>query len=447
MDDTTRGHDPGTSEPQPIEETTESLPDPWNAPSAEPTPPPTRHQPHGAEPSRRGHLSTGVVAFISAVLGAAAVVGILALLGLFSTATVDPADTPEAVTEPAGTTEPTIVQEATTEIVASPADVNIAEAVAVKVVPSVVTVEVGNLADNVLTLTGTGSGVILDNGYVVTNHHVIEDADVSRIVLQDGRTYDAEIIGSDSYTDLAVLRVDIDGLTPIEFGSTGGMVIGQLAVAVGNPLGQEGGASLTVGVISALSRTVDFGDESSLYGLLQTDAPINSGSSGGALVDAEGLLIGITSAIGVSRAGAEGIGYAIPVELVERIADEIIKTGGVLHSFIGIYGADYVETAEDGALIPAGAEIKELWDGPEGSAAGDAGFQPEDVIVAVEDTEISAMEDLVIALRLYHVGDEIDVTVNRGGELITATLTLAERPEDPEPLPTDEDYEEDNGDG
>lgn len=374
---------------------------------------------------------------MSAVIGAAAVVGILALLGMFSS------DVVETATEPAATTATTVVEQEPTEIVAAPADAGIAEAVAIKVVPSVVTVEVGSMEENVLTLSGTGSGVILDSGYVVTNHHVIEDAEVARIVLQDGRTYDAEIIGSDAYTDLAVLEVDIAGLTPVEFGSTDDMAIGQLAVAVGNPLGQEGGASLTVGVISALSRTVDFSDDSTLYGMLQTDAPITSGSSGGALVDADGRLIGITSAIGVSRAGAEGIGYAIPVELVERIAAEIIETGGVLHSFIGIYGADYVETAEDGALIPAGAEIMELWDGPEGSAAGDAGFVAGDVIAAVEDTTISTMEDLVVALRLYHVGDRIRVTVNRDGETITAVVLLDERPEDPEPLPV----EEDDGDG
>ncbi|MEN8114949.1 MAG: trypsin-like peptidase domain-containing protein [Actinomycetota bacterium] len=437
MDDTTRGYDPGASEPRPLGENTETSRTPWNTPPAAPPPPPPARQTNGGEPPRRGHLSTGVVAFISAILGAAAVVGILAVLGLFSSEPV------ETVTEPASTTEPTIVEQVTTEIVTSPADASIAEAVAVKVVPSVVTVEVGQLDESTLTLTGTGSGVILENGYVVTNHHVVEDAEVVRIVLEDGRTYDANIIGSDSHTDLAVVEVDIDGLPPIEFGSTDGMAIGQLAVAVGNPLGQEGGASLTVGVISALSRTVEFGDESALYGLLQTDAPINSGSSGGALVDSEGRLIGITSAIGVSRAGAEGIGYAIPVELVERIAGEIIETGAVLHSFIGIYGDDYVETADDGALIPAGARIVKVCCDPEGSPAEDAGFQADDVIVGIDGTEISTMEDLVVTLRLYHVGDEIEVTANRDGEPITATVTLAERPEDPEPFP----IEEDNGDG
>jgi serine protease Do len=410
-------------------------PDP--APTSDHTDRQTLDAPH------RGHISTGVVAFISAVLGAVAVVGILALLGLFSADTSEIAAPPIEADGTTTTTTTTIVQQVTNEIITNGGDVGIAEAVAAKVVPSVVTVEVGNLEENVLTLTGSGSGVILRDGFIVTNHHVIENATVTRIVLQDGRTYDTEIVGSDSYTDLAVLKVDIEGLPPIDFGSTDDLTIGQFAVAVGNPLGQIGGASLTTGVISALSRRVQFSDQTDLYGMLQTDAPITSGSSGGALVNADGDLIGITSAIGVGRGGAEGIGYAIPVDLVRRITDEIIETGTVRHGFIGIYGADHVETADDGAITPSGAEIAQLWDGEEGSAAGEAGFVAEDVIVAVEGIEITTMEDLVVVIRLYHVGDEIKVTVLRNGDSITAALILDERPEDPAPI-TDE---ETSGDG
>ncbi|MEA3503424.1 MAG: trypsin-like peptidase domain-containing protein, partial [Actinomycetota bacterium] len=340
MDDTTHWDTPEPPDTPAENAGPGSYVTPWNAPPVAPPPihePPERRPP---EPEHGGHISTGVVAFISAVLGAAAVVGILALLGLFSTDTAETAAAPAAA-NPSPVT--TVVQQITNEIITNGGDVGIAEAVATKVVPSVVTVEVGDLDENVLTLTGSGSGVILRDGYIVTNHHVISDATVARIVLEDGRIYDAEIVGSDAHTDLAVIKVDIEGLPPIDFGSTDDVTVGQFAVAVGNPLGQAGGASLTTGVISALSRTVQFGDGADqLYGMLQTDAPITSGSSGGALVDAEGDLIGITSAIGVGRGGAEGIGYAIPVELVERITSEIIETGSVRHSFIGIYGADYV---------------------------------------------------------------------------------------------------------
>jgi serine protease Do len=403
-------------------------------PPVTPPPPVAPPEPPASELDGRGHISTGVVAFVSAVLGAAAVVGILALLGLFASDSSDVMET--AIPPVEATTAPTttVVQQATNEITANGGDIDVAEAVALKVLPSAVTVEVGNLEENVLTLTGSGSGVILEDGFIVTNHHVIEDTTVNRIVLQDGRTYDTELVGSDAYTDLAVLKVDVEGLPPIAFGSTDDVIVGQFAVAVGNPLGQVGGASLTTGVISALSRTVEVGDELPLYGMVQTDAPITSGSSGGALVNAEGELIGITSAIGVGRGGAEGIGYAIPVNLVIRITDEIIGTGTVRHGFIGIYGTDYIETAEDDALVPGGAEIAELWDSDEGSAAGRAGFEAGDVIVSVEGTEITSMEDLVIELRLHHVDDVIDVTVVRDGELITAPLTLDERPEDPAPI-------------
>ncbi len=438
MDDITNGNTPESADSQPDDSQTGTYLTPWNVPPVAPPPASTPVQPQAPETETRGHISTGVVAFISAVLGAAAVVGILALLGLFSTDTTEEVAAPtEATTAPAGT----VVQQITNKIITNGGDDAVSEAVAIKVIPSVVTVEVGDLEENVLTLTGSGSGVIMDDGFIVTNHHVIEDATVTRIVLQDGRTYDTEIVGSDAYSDLAVLKIDIEGLPPIEFGSTDEVVIGQFAVAVGNPLGQVGGASLTTGVISALSRTVEVGDQSPLYGMLQTDAPITSGSSGGALVDASGDLIGITSAIGVGRGGAEGIGYAIPVDLVRRITDEIIETGKVLHGFIGIYGTDYIETADDGALVPGGAEIAELWDGEEGSAAGRAGFEAGDVIVSVEGVEITSMEDLVIELRLFHVGDEIEMTVMRDGEPFTASLVLDERPEDPAPI-VEEEYEE-----
>lgn len=370
------------------------------------------------------------MAFISAVVGAIAVVGLLALLGLFSDDPTEIAAPPAS--EPTATT---VVREVTTRIVTNPSDGGAAEAIAIKVVPSVVTVEVGDLEGDTLTLNGSGSGVILENGYIITNHHVIDGASTSRIVLQDGRTYDAEIIGSDAWTDLAVLKVDVDGLTPIEFGSTEDLTIGRMAVAVGNPLGQQGGASLTVGVISALSRTVLFNDSTALYGMLQTDAPITSGSSGGALVDESGKLIGITAAIGVSQAGAEGIGYAIPVELVRRVTNEIIETGTVKHGFIGIIGTNYVADAEDGALVPAGAEITELWD--EYSAAGDAGFLPGDAIVEVNGVKVTTMEDLVVQLRLYHVGDEVTLTADRDGSPFRAPVVLDERPEDSPP--TDEE--------
>ena len=195
-----------------------------------------------------------------------------------------------------------------------------------------------------------------------------------------------------------------------------------------NPLGQEGGASLTVGVLSAFNRDVVFSDGSRLSGMIQTDAPITQGSSGGALVDIDGALIGITSAIGVSEAGAEGIGYATPVEIVQRITDEIIDTGIVRHAFLGIEGQDHLATQADGAVKPDGAEIATLLSD---SAAGDAGLQQGDIIIRMDDVEVTTMQDLVLALRRYRVGSEVELEVVRNGQNVSAVVVLGERPDDP----------------
>jgi S1-C subfamily serine protease len=361
---------------------------------------------------------------LAAVLGGLVVIAALALTGNFDDEPIT------VVAPPAPTVPPTIVQAPTTESIPGTANDDVAVVVAQKVVPSIVTVDVGSVDDGALVATGSGSGVVLDHeGHVITNHHVVADAAAASVVLHDGRSYEADIIGSDALTDLAVLKIEATDLTPIDIGEATTLVIGETAIAVGNPLGQEGGASLTVGVISALDRIVAFGTSDILYGMLQTDAPINSGSSGGALVDGEGALIGITSAIGVSNAGAEGIGYAIPVELAQRVTDEIIETGLVRHSFLGIEGGNHFTETADGAIAPAGAVINSLLGGE--SAAAAAGLEDGDVIVRVGESSVTSMQDLVVALRLYRVGEEVEVEVIRDGAAVSRTVTLIERPENP----------------
>ncbi|GMQ86369.1 MAG: trypsin-like peptidase domain-containing protein [Acidimicrobiia bacterium] len=351
-----------------------------------------------------------------------ATVGILAIGGFFSI------DEPVELAAPTTIAAPALVVPPR-EIVTTGPDIGVAEAVWEKVFPSVVTVEVGTLGENdEIVITASGSGVALEGGYIATNEHVIEGSDVAQIVLQDGRIYEATLVGSDPYTDLAVLAVDAEDLVPVEIGSTSNLAIGQVTIAIGNPLGQVGGASLTVGVLSALSRQVNFDDDSSLFGMLQTDAPITSGSSGGALVDEQGRLIGITTAIGLGDGGAEGIGYAIPVDLVSRVTDELIDSGTVHHAFLGILGGDFVAVADDGALAPSGALVIEVT--PADGAAGRAGFLEGDVIVATDAVEIQTMQDLVIQLRLFRVDDTIDFSVLRGDERLTLPVTLDERPDD-----------------
>lgn len=372
---------------------------------------------------------TGLVFFFgalaAAVLGALITVGILAMTGTFD----DPIAAPIPTTVPTTVAAAPIITEITNEIGSA---VN-PTAIAVKVLPSIVTVNVfedgpgdGDPRDRIIT--GSGSGVVMSTeGYLITNHHVVEGATSYSVTFEDGRTYEADLVGSDSLTDLAVLRITAEGLKPIVFGSTGDLAVGDPAVAVGNPLGQEGGSSISAGIISAFNRRVDFADSSTLHGMIQTDAAINSGSSGGALVDAEGSLIGITSAIGVSTAGPEGIGYAIPIELVDRITAELIETGDVIHPFLGVRIQTFFGLAADGAIVPSGVEVESI-DGTV-SAAQDAGIEVGDVVVDIAGRRIETLSDLILSVRLYRVGDIVTFTIERGAETLEVDVTMGQRPE------------------
>ncbi len=363
-------------------------------------------------------------ALVAAVLGSLLTVGVLALTGTFDDPPVQVASPPATVIETS--------QVPNTPVVITPeAEANEA-VIATKVLPSIVTVNVLNQTTDDAGNTngvpsGSGSGVVQSTeGYIITNHHVIEGGDAYTVTFEDGRSYDATLVGSDELTDLAVLKISANGLVPIEYGESESLKIGDPAVAIGNPLGQAGGSSITSGIISAFDREVRFADNSNLFGMIQTDAAINSGSSGGALVNSQGQLIGITSAIGVSSAGPEGIGYAIPIELVERIVAELIETGDVEHPFMGVEMVTYFDQAADGAIVPAGAIIGSV----EGtnSAAGAAGMQVDDVVVAIDGDPIASQSDLILKVRLYRVGDTATFTVDRGGELIDLVLTLGKRP-------------------
>jgi S1-C subfamily serine protease len=246
------------------------------------------------------------------------------------------------------------------------------------------------------------------------------------VVFADGRTYGGEILGEDALTDLAVIQIQASGLTAIEMGSTESMAIGDTAIAIGSPLGLEGGPSVTVGVISAFGRRVQTSIDEELYGMLQTDAPITRGSSGGALVDSQGRLIAITSAIGISDVGAEGLGFAIPIELVRRITDDLIEFGVARHAFLGVTGSTFFIEATDGATVPAGVAVASVFDD---TAAQLAGIEAGDVLISVDDKPVTTMEQLVTVVRLYRVDEAIDIVVERDGEEITILVTLLERPE------------------
>jgi S1-C subfamily serine protease len=273
------------------------------------------------------------------------------------------------------------------------------------------------------TEVGSGSGVIYDTqGHILTNNHVAEAGSSYEVVLSDGRIYPAEVVGTDPTTDLAVLKVTAENLQPIGIGSTKNLTVGDPAVAVGSPLGLQGGPSLTVGVLSAFGRTVQTDSSTTLFGMLQTDAPITQGSSGGALVDENGNLIGITTAIGVSSVGVEGIGFATPVEIVTRVADEIIATGSASSPYLGVEISPAMQDTADGGSAPVGLKLQTV---VAGSAADTAGLQVGDIVTAINGTPVNTNSDLIGELRRYSSGAEIQLTLNDGR---TVNVTLGERP-------------------
>ena len=310
----------------------------------------------------------------------------------------------------------------TTVPVFAPSD--LVAVVASQAIPSIVTVQ---SLDEESVRDGSGSGVVISSdGFVVTNHHVIDGADTLKVIMSDGLSYPAELIGSDPLMDIAVLKIEAGDLPYIRFGSMEDLRTGEPAIAVGNPLGLDGGPSVTAGVISAFDRSLVTnpltGD--SLYGLLQTDAPITRGSSGGALLDVYGRLLGITTAIGLSDVGAEGLGFAVPVNLVEGIVADLMSEGEVRHAFLGIRGSSAFSELADGVESPLGVEISIL----DESAIGAAGAEDGDVIVALDGVTVRSMPQLVARLRSYRADDLVTVTVRRGEETLDIDLTLARFP-------------------
>ena len=276
-----------------------------------------------------------------------------------------------------------------------------------KVIPSVV-----GVSCNVNGGTQTGTGFVIDaeEGYIVTNAHVIEDYITVMIVDQDLNEYEAEVIGFDTQTDIAVLRIDASEreLTEVEFGISGDLRIGELAVAIGNPLGFELYGTMTTGIISGLNRSVTISDNTMT--LMQTTATINRGNSGGPLVDAYGRVIGITSAKVDSTYG-EGLGFAIPIDEAVPIIQNLIEYGYVIgRPSIGISGRDINELLSFYLGLPEGVLVYSV---TPGSGAEAAGILPEDVIIGIQGETISNMNELNNIKNQYSVGDTVILTIYR----------------------------------
>ncbi len=299
--------------------------------------------------------------------------------------------------------------------------------VADRVLPSVVRINTRGGVD----LGGSGalgSGVVYRaDGYIITNHHVIENASAVEVLLSDGDRYAAEIVGSDELNDLAVLRIDHDGLTPIDLRPIDEPVrVGETVVAIGSPFGLD--ATVTSGIISALNRDLRIPTSSEVIpAVIQTDAAINPGNSGGALVDLRGRLVGINTAI-VSRTGTnEGVGFAVPVRQAIVSSDQLIEQGFVRYPLLGITGTDInAQVAEAfGLSNRRGAVVETV---QSGSGADVGGLRPGDVIVAVDGLPLRSMADLVAEVRRRAPGMTVSFDVLREDGRRTIEAILGERP-------------------
>ncbi len=313
------------------------------------------------------------------------------------------------------------------EIAISPdSDLSFSEAVAAKVTPSVVNVSIEQaIVDPISGATqlreaGNGSGVIIDSeGYVLTNEHVIAGAD--RIIVTVGvDDVEAEVVGRDESTDLAVLKIPAGDYPSIDIGSSEDLRVGQFVVAVGSPFGLD--KTVTAGIISALQRS-SFAegptDLTAYTNLIQTDAAINPGNSGGALVDEQGRLIGVNTLIqspsgSVGAPQSAGIGFAIPVDFAVEVASQLIEDGTVELPYMGVSTATIDENlaAQFGLEVARGALVRFV---EPGSPADEAGLERGDIVVVIADRDIEGVEDVFAAVRSRKVGDTVEVTVVRSG--------------------------------
>ena len=267
--------------------------------------------------------------------------------------------------------------------------------------------------------------VLTADGFLVTNAHVVEGAAQISVLLSDGRQLDAMTVGTDRVSDLAALRVDAQDLTPAVFGDSELAQVGDAVVAIGDPLGIELRGTMTDGIISAINRDVEV--EGRVMSLLQTNAALNSGNSGGPLINMLGQVIGInTMKIGdyVSAGGVEGLGFAIPSATVKTVVDQLISQGYVSgRPTLGITGESLSSFYQHYYLLPAGLYITHV--APDSPAAL-AGIQEGDILLSLDDTAITSQDTLERVLFAHQVGDSVTVTVYRAGQQGTAKLTLAE---------------------
>lgn len=381
--------------------------------------------------SSSGFGKTVVIPFISGIIGAALVVGTCfgvpsiksKLLNGFTLSTV--------------TSSVTSTDQSTNLVNISDYS-NTAVSVAEKSLPSVVgitvTYQISSFFGGTSTGEATGSGIIVSkDGYIVTNNHVINSDTSSSFTIAeatgikvniygDQESYEAKVIGTDVYTDLAVLKIEKTDLTPITIGDSNSVKVGEFVMAIGNPLGMK--YSVTSGIVSAINRELE--SEGSSFTAIQTDAAINSGNSGGALVNAKGELIGINT-MKFAGNGIEGIGFAIPISSATTIIDQLIEFQSVKRPYIGIIGSSVDSVTAKRYNLPEGIYVEEV---EEKSPAELAGLQQADIITKIENQEVKSVNELNKIKYTYKIGDTVKLTVYRNGENLELNVILAELPEE-----------------
>lgn len=303
-------------------------------------------------------------------------------------------------------------------------------AIAENVGPSIVGVKVNYVSQNILGMLSEadeeGSGIIYkEDGYIITNYHVIESAisnSTAKVVVtfpNSDEEVDATIVGGDKTTDLAVIKIEKSGLKAAKIGKSTDLKVGEIAVAIGNPLGQEFAGSVTVGYISALNRKIT--TDGRTYKLIQTDAAINPGNSGGALVNSKGEVIGINT-VKIGATEVEGLGFAIPTDDAITIIDELISKGKIERPYIGIGGIDLDETTAKRNNLTAGIYVGQVYSG---SPAATAGIQKGDIIVAIDNQQVKTMEKLNEYKNTKKIGDKVTLKIVRASKEQDIEVTLA----------------------
>ena len=376
----------------------------------------------------RGFGKTIVFPFISGILGASVVIG--ACFGIPSIK-----DKIIGTTTRSSFSTPTSTQ-TTLDVVNLSEFSNTSINVAQKVLPSIVGITVNYNVNSVFgnsTAKATGSGIIIsEDGYIVTNNHVIssesnasyyaitEATGITVNLYNDSTEYTATIVGTDSYTDLAVIKIDATGLTPATLGNSDNVQVGEFAMAVGNPLGMQ--SSVTSGIVSAVNREVTT-EDGTTYTAIQTDAAINSGNSGGALVNANGEVIGINT-LKLSGDGIEGMGFAIPINSTTKVISELIEYKEVRRPYIGITGSAVSEEISTRYNVPQGVYVESV---EAGGPAEAAGLKVGDIITKIQGTDVSTVQELNNIKNTYSIGNEVTLTVYSNNEYKDVKITLQEQ--------------------